>query len=112
MKIAFTSTGNSWNSNIEPRFERTNYFIIYDEETKEISVIDNTAIEEEAHGAGPLTAHKIFEIKPDVLITGNGPGENAAVVLKQIKMKIFVNAHNQTIQQAYDQYKSGKLTEL
>jgi len=112
MKIAFTSTGNSWDSNIEPRFGRTNYFVIYDEETKGISVIDNTAIKEEAHGAGPVTAYKIFEIRPDVLITGNGPGDNAAIVLKQINMKIFVNAHNLTIQQAYDQYKNGRLTEL
>jgi len=112
MKIAFTSAGKAWDSMIDPRFGRTEFFVIYDEETEEITTVDNSAVKNDAHGAGTATAQKIFEIKPDVLITGNGPGENAATALKQLDMKIFVNAHNMTIKEAYDNYKNGKLTTL
>ena len=30
---------------------------------------------------------KIFDLKADILITGNGPGENAAAVLKKMNLK-------------------------
>jgi len=112
MKIAFTSTGTSWESIIDARFGRTEYFLLYNEETHEISSFDNSEVKDHAHGAGTAASQKIFEIKPDVLITGNGPGENAAIALKQLNMKIFINAHNMTIKQAYKNYKDGKLTAL
>ncbi len=112
MKIAFTAAGTTWDSMIDPRFGRTEFFIVYNDETQETTVFDNSAVKNEAHGAGTATAQKIFEIKPDVLITGNGPGENAATALKQLDMKIFVNAHNMTIKEAYDNYKNGKLQPL
>jgi len=112
MKIAFTSTGTTWESLIDARFGRTENFIVYDEASQETTVIDNSAVKNEAHGAGTATAQKIFEINPDVLITGNGPGENAATALKKINMKIFVDAHDMTIKEAYEQYKNGKLKEI
>jgi len=112
MKIAFTSTGTTWESLIDSRFGRTGYFIIYNDETQQISVVDNSEVKNEAHGAGTATAQKIFEIKPDVLITGNGPGENAATALKQMNIKIFVDAHELTIKQAYENYMTGRLKEL
>lgn len=112
MKIAFTSTGTTWDSIIDPRFGRTEFFILFDDETNESIIIDNSAVKNEAHGAGTATAQKIFELKPDVLITGNGPGENAATALKQLNMKIFVDAHEMTIKEAYEQYKNGNLKEI
>jgi len=112
MKIAFTSTGATWDSMIDPRFGRTEFFILFDEDTKQSTIIDNSAVKNEAHGAGTATAQKIFELNPDVLITGNGPGENAATALKRLDMKIFVDAQDMTIQQAYEQYKNGNLKEI
>lgn len=112
MKIAFTAVGTNWDSMMDPRFGRTEYIVLYDEELKELSVVDNSAVKNEAHGAGTATSQRVFELKPDVLITGNGPGENAANALKHIKMKIFVDAHDMTLRQAYEHYKSGKLREL
>jgi len=112
MKIAFTSSGQDWNSKIDPRFGRTEYIVLFDEETQKLTYIDNTSIKNEAHGAGTATAQKIFELNPDILITGNGPGENATNALKHIKIKIFVNAHNLSLKEAYDQYKKDQLSEL
>jgi predicted Fe-Mo cluster-binding NifX family protein len=112
MKIAFTSVGTSWDSIIDPRFGRTENIVLYNEESKELTTVDNSAVKNDAHGAGTATAQKIFELKPNVLITGNGPGDNAASALKHLEIRIFVNAHELTVKQAYESYKSGKLTEL
>ncbi|MCB8994424.1 MAG: dinitrogenase iron-molybdenum cofactor biosynthesis protein [Bacteroidales bacterium] len=112
MKIAFTSKGTNWDSIIDSRFGRTEFFVIFNEETNQISSVDNSDVKNEAHGAGTAAAQKIFEIKPDVLITGNGPGENAATVLRQLKMSIFIDAHNMSVKEAYESYKSGILKAL
>ncbi len=112
MKIAFTSQGTEWDSMMDPRFGRTEYIVLYDEELKELNVVDNSAVKNEAHGAGTATSQRVFELKPDVLITGNGPGETASKALKHLNMKIFVDAQDMTVRQAYEHYKNGKLREL
>ena len=109
MKIAFTTKGTDWDAQIDPRFGRTDYFLIYDDEKDELTSIDNTDVSEVAHGAGPRTAQRLFEQKPDVLITGNGPGGNAATVLQQSGIKIITGAGNMTAKQALDAYKKGEL---
>ena len=112
MKIAFTTKGTEWDSMMDPRFGRTEFILIYDEEKDELTNFDNRAIEGEAHGAGPKTAQKLFELAPDVLITGNGPGGNAATVLEKIGMKIYIGAGEITVKQAFDAYKNNGLNVL
>lgn len=109
MKIAFTTKGTNWESQMDARFGRTQFIVTYDEDTDALSSFDNSAIEQEAHGAGPQTAQKLFDMKPDVLITGNGPGGNAATVLAKAGLKIFIGAGEMTMRQAYEAYKKGEL---
>lgn len=110
MKIAFTTKGTDWKAEIDPRFGRTDYIVIYDDMTKELTSVDNQAVGDVAHGAGPQTAQKLFDLGPDILITGNGPGGNAATVLQKTQLKIFVGAGGMTIEAAYEAYKKGGLT--
>ncbi|MBL7110653.1 MAG: NifB/NifX family molybdenum-iron cluster-binding protein [Bacteroidales bacterium] len=112
MRIAFTSKGTNWDSMMDPRFGRTEYLLIYDEEKSELTHFDNRAIENEAHGAGPKTAQKLFELKADVLITGNGPGDNAAKILDSTKIRIYTGAGNLTIKKAFDAYKTNSLNQF
>lgn len=112
MKIAFTSTGPGWDSIIDARFGRTNYIVMYDEESHELSAVDNSAVKDVGHGAGTATAQKIYDLKPDVLITGNGPGETASKALRYLKMRVFVEAHDMTLGQAYEQYKLNRLKQV
>ncbi len=112
MKIAFTAAGTTWDSMIDPRFGRTEYIVIHDENSEELTIFDNSAVKNEAHGAGTATSQRIFELKPDVLITGNGPGDTAAKALAHMKMKIFIGAQDMTLKQAYEKYKSGDLKEI
>jgi len=111
MKIAFTTKGTTWDSAMDPRFGRTEYFLIYDEEKDELTHFDNRDSANDAHGAGPKTAQKLFEFKPDVLITGNGPGGNAGTVLEKAGIKIFVGAGEMTVKEAFGAYKSNMLKE-
>lgn len=112
MKIAFTAKGTDWNAMIDPRFGRTEFILIYDDEKDELIHYDNREIEKVTHGAGPQTAQKLFDFKPDVLITGNGPGGNAARVLSETDMKIFIGAGEMSVKEAFEVYHKGQLKEF
>ncbi len=112
MKIVFTTKGTTWDSAMDSRFGRTEYFLIYDEEKDELTSYDNRAIENEAHGAGPKTAQKLMEFKTNILITGNGPGGNATTILKNTKVDIYIGAGNMTAKIAYEAYKNQKLEKI
>ena len=112
MKIAFTAKGTEWDSMIDPRFGRTEFILIYDDAIDKLTHYDNREIENVAHGAGPQTAQKLFDYKPDILITGNGPGGNAARVLNESRMKIFIGAGEMSVKKAYQAYNDNKLQEF
>jgi len=112
MRIAFTTKGQEWDSQMDPRFGRTAFFLVYDEEKDELISVDNRSAGEEAHGAGPKTAQKLSELNATVLITGNGPGGNAATVLEKVGVKSFVGAGDMTVKQAYEAYKNNELNEF
>jgi predicted Fe-Mo cluster-binding NifX family protein len=109
MKIAFTTIGDKWDSRMDPRFGRAAWLLIYDEEKDELIPVDNRSISREAHGAGTKTAQKLVEFKPAILITGNGPGGNAARVLEKMGVKVFVGAQGMTVTEAYDACKANRL---
>ncbi len=109
MKIAFTTKGIDWESKMDPRFGRAEFLLVYDDEKKEFRFYDNREIEDQAHGAGPKTAQKLFELKTDVLITGNGPGGNAATILEKMELKIFIYTGEMTVKEAFEAYKKDEL---
>ena len=112
MKIAFTTKGTEWESAMDPRFGRTEFFLVYDQDTDELTNFDNRSISNEAHGAGPKTAQTLFDLKADVLITGNGPGGNAGVVLEKAGIKIYIGAGEMTVKEAFTAYKNNELNEF
>jgi predicted Fe-Mo cluster-binding NifX family protein len=109
VKIAFTTKGISWESMMDPRFGRTEYILVYDEENDSLSHFDNREINNEAHGAGPKTAKNLFDLGADVLLTGNGPGGNAAAVLEKAGTKIYIGAGEMNVHQALEAYRDGQL---
>ena len=109
MKIAFTTKGTELSSEMDPRFGRAQYFLVYDDESEEVTHYDNSTVENEAHGAGPKSAQKLFELGAEVLITGNGPGGNAGTVLEKAGVEVFIGAGEMTVKEAFDAYKKGEL---
>jgi len=112
MKIAFTAKGTEWDSLMDPRFGRTEFIFIYNEDKNEVSYYNNSEAGNLAHGAGPQTAENLFELGPGILITGTGPGGNAATVLEKAGMIIYVGAGEMTVKEAYDAFKEGKLLKI
>ncbi len=112
MKIVFTAKGSNWESEIDPRFGRAVFLLVFDDETGNLKAFDNTELADQAHGVGPKVVEKIFEMGAGALVTGNGPGNNAAVIMKKSGIKTFVGAEGMTISDAYDAYKKGILKEF
>ena len=109
MKIVFTAKGTEWDSMMDPRFGRTEFILMYNEKKDEFTFTDNRDVANEAHGAGPRTTQRLFELNPEVLITGNGPGGNAVTVLEKVDIKIFIGAGQMTVKEAFEAYKKGEL---
>ncbi len=109
MKIAITAQGKTLQDKVDARFGRCPFFVIYNTETKEIQIVDNQDIEQEAHGAGPRTVQRLSEFECNVLITGNGPGGNASTLLSKMNIEIFVGAGDMIIEKAVEAYLKGEL---
>ena len=112
MKIVFTSTGTEWDSKMDPRFGRTNYLAVYDTGSDKLTIVDNTSIENEEHGAGTKTSVLLAEINPDVLVTGNGPGGNASMLLAKTGVKVYTGAGEMTVREAYEAFEKNNLNEF
>lgn len=112
MKIAFTSKGKNLDAQVEARFGRCEFILVLNDETNEIEIIENSDSSQEAHGAGPKTAQKLFNSNIDVLITGNGPGGNAATVLERANLEIYIGAADKTIRDALAAFKEKTLQKL
>lgn len=112
MKIVFTSQGPDMDSLMDSRFGRAAYLVSYSSDNNTVGAISNSEMASEAHGAGSGTSKKLLELKPDVLITGNGPGETASKIIKLMNIKTFANAHGMTLHEAHEAFKQGKLKEF
>ena len=112
MIIAISAKGKDWNEEVDASFGRADFFAIYDEDKDEISFLDNSDITSQAHGVGPLAAKKMADNKVNVIITGNGPGGNASVVLEKAGTEVYIGAGEMTVKEAYDAYKKGELKKL
>jgi predicted Fe-Mo cluster-binding NifX family protein len=110
MKVAVTSQGKEHSSEIDPRFGRAKWLIVVDTETGKSQAHDNTVNLNAAQGAGIQTGQNIANLDVDAVITGN-VGPNAYRTLSAAKVKVFL-AEEQTVQQAIDLFKAGKLKEV
>ncbi len=91
MKIALTSTGKTLNSQVDPRFGRAASFIIFDVETGEINVVNNTQNANLPQGAGIQAAQNVSRCGVDYVITGHC-GPKAFRTLQSAGIKILVGA--------------------
>lgn len=108
MKIVVTSTGNTLDSPIDPRFGRCQFFVFVDPETMEFEPAENEAVMA-AGGAGPQAAQFVANKGAEAVITGN-VGPNAASSLAAAGIKIYVGATG-TVKETILLFKNGQLQE-
>jgi predicted Fe-Mo cluster-binding NifX family protein len=103
-KICITSKGKDLEAEIDPKFGRSQYFLIVDPETLDFEVIENPNIEA-AQGAGIQTAQLISNKKNvGTLLTGNC-GPNAQRVLQSSGITVITGISGK-IKDALSKYKS------
>ncbi len=90
MKIAITSMGEGAGSEMDQRFGRAKYFMIYDTETKEYETLSNTDAAGGVQGAGIKTGELLSKNGVEVVITGHC-GPKAFSVLAAAKIKVVMN---------------------
>ena len=88
MKIAITSKGNSLSSNLDQRFGRCAYFIIYDTETKGIEIIPNPN-KDVQEGAGPASVQLVASRNVSKIISGEF-GIKIKSLLDSLKIQMIV----------------------
>jgi len=106
MKICVTSTGQSLDDSMDPRFGRCLYFIIWNTDTSQFEAIQNPAISA-GGGAGIKAAQLIADKGVETVVTGN-IGPNAYDTLTAADIKIVVGIAGITVRQAIDGFKTGK----
>ncbi|MBN1298799.1 MAG: NifB/NifX family molybdenum-iron cluster-binding protein [Actinobacteria bacterium] len=106
MKICITSTGTSLDSNVDPRFGRCPYFIIYDLDSGDFESIENAG-RGAMGGAGIQAGQLIASKNVEAVLTGNF-GPNAFRVLQTAGIKT-ISGISGTVRDAVEKYKSGQL---
>jgi len=107
MKIAVTSSGDTLDSAVDPRFGRAAKFVVFDTETGESHAVDNSQNVQMAQGAGIQAAGTIARLGVQCLITGHC-GPKAFRTLSAAGVEIFVGGEG-TVREALDAHKAGKL---
>ncbi|MDM8158562.1 NifB/NifX family molybdenum-iron cluster-binding protein [Labilibaculum sp. K2S] len=105
MKTIITSTGNQLNSIFDLRFGRAGWFCLYDDQSGEISFIENENINSQS-GAGTKTVEKVVELGVQKVISGDfGPKAKELLEKFNIQMVLLQNDNN-TVQHIIDKLKS------
>lgn len=110
MKIAITAHGEDQYSEVDSRFGRADYFIVYDQETATWDSLANTQNLEASHGAGIQAGQALAKTGAKVLITGH-VGPKAFKVLDAEKITMYsIGDITGTVEDALAAFLSGKLT--
>jgi predicted Fe-Mo cluster-binding NifX family protein len=109
MKICVTAIGEGLDSEIDLRFGRCNYFLIYDSETKSVESISNMSVAASG-GAGIKAAEAVANAGINVLLTGI-VGPNAFSIFTEVGIDVRIGAKG-TVREAIKQYEAGELESI
>ncbi|MCG6200510.1 NifB/NifX family molybdenum-iron cluster-binding protein [Psychromonas antarctica] len=93
MKIAISTAGNNLDAQVELRFGRASSFLLFDTDTRNFSMLDNSEQVNAMQGAGIKTAQNIVTAGADVLISGHC-GPKAMQVLNAKNIAVYVTEKN------------------
>lgn len=110
MKIAVTSSGDSLDSPLDPRFGRAAKFIIYDLDAEAFEVVDNAQNLNAPQGAGIQAAQHVVNAGVGGLVTGH-TGPKAFKVLSAASVPVFL-APQGTVKDAIAAWRRGDLSPI
>jgi len=109
MKVAVCSSGETLDSQVDPRFGRCAYFVVVDTETFEASAVPNPGTAS-AQGAGIQAAQVVSSLGVAAVISGN-LGPNAHQALAAAGIKVYACA-GETVRNAVNLFNAGSLQEI
>ncbi|MGE4587216.1 MAG: NifB/NifX family molybdenum-iron cluster-binding protein [Mangrovibacterium sp.] len=96
MKIAITSTGNTPDAQLDSRFGRCSWFVIYDTETRGTEFIPNPN-KDCVEGAGPASVQLVTSKGVKKVVSGEF-GQKVKTIFDQLQIKlIMINRENARI---------------
>ena len=108
MKIAFSTSGNDLNAPLDTRFGRAAKFLIYDTETRNVAVVDNTQNLTAAQGAGIQSAQNVIRSGASFVITGGHCGPKAFEVLRIAGVNVY-SSDAPSVAEALRLFQAGEL---
>jgi len=109
-RIAVTSTGPRPESEVEARFGRAPWHLIYDPASGSWEAVDNTEAARAPGGAGTQAAEMLARRGVKVVITGQC-GPTALRALSSAGIRVFQGA-GRTVEKALRDYQAGRLAEV
>ena len=106
MKIAVSSSGKDFDSQIDPRFGRCAFFVIVETNDMSFEAFDNENIAL-GGGAGIQSAQFVASKGAEAVLTGNC-GPNAVQTLSAAHVEVFVGQSG-TVREAVERYRRGDM---
>lgn len=110
MIIAITSDGDTTDSQVDPRFGRAKFFLVYNDENGKWESVDNEQNFQAAQGAGIQAATTVANKKCNVLITGHC-GPNAFRTLSAAGIDIYL-CETGTVKEILEKFNNGELKKI
>jgi predicted Fe-Mo cluster-binding NifX family protein len=97
---------NGIESQVDDRFGRSGYFVIYDLDQEKILFIEENRYRQDGHGVGIAVGNHVVECGCELAI-GAQPGPKAEMVLRKGNVNFF-RVENCSVRQALEKYKEYK----
>jgi predicted Fe-Mo cluster-binding NifX family protein len=107
MKLAISASGQTLDSDLDPRFGRAKYFLLVDSEGGGPEVVENKQNLQLAQGAGIQAAQTVVEKGAQAVLTGNC-GPKAFRVLQAARVSVAVGLEG-SIREVIQQFVEGKI---
>lgn len=112
MRIAIPVKTNKKDAEIDPRFGRARYFMIFDSETKNYEFIDNSQSVNAGHGAGISAANILINNKNSIdLVISPALGPKAFDVLRLAGIKVY-QSKSISVEESISHLLNMSLTEM
>lgn len=108
-RVLIPSTGRDLYSEVDPRFGRAHYLIVYDLSQDAFTVAENTVDRNADQGAGIQTAMKAVDLGVDSVITVHC-GPKAFRVLREAGIRVFLTPSG-TVMEAIQKLREGALAD-
>ncbi len=107
MRIAITAEGDTKECEVDLRFGRASFIIVYDDSTMQYECFSNELNLNAVQGAGIQTASHVAAVNCEVVLTGH-VGPKAFHALNSAGVRVYTNVSG-SVEQAVARFAAGEL---